>query len=69
VREWARHRGVLDPIVFDVGAANGGDIAADGLSVATAMCEQIEVQGRPVWLIRPQPQEHRSFEHESLAHR
>jgi hypothetical protein len=29
----------VNPIVFDVGAANGGDIAADGLRVATAMCE------------------------------
>jgi hypothetical protein len=62
-------RVVPDPIVFDVSAANGGDISADGLRVVTAMCEQIEVEGRPIWLIRPQPQEHRSFEHESLAHR
>ena len=37
-------RVVPDPIVFDVGAANGGDIAADGLRVATAMCEQTEVE-------------------------
>jgi hypothetical protein len=42
-----------DPIIFDGGAADGGDIAAHGLRVATAICEQIEVDGRPVWLIRP----------------
>jgi hypothetical protein len=31
------------------------------------MCKRIQVERRPVGLIRPQPQKHRSLEHETLT--
>lgn len=46
---------------------DGVQIGADGIEGAGAATQEIEIERGPVRPIRPEPQQHRPFEHETVA--
>jgi hypothetical protein len=51
----------------DHGGGDRAQVLADRLERAVATAQQIEIARRPIGPVRPEPQEHRPFEHEALA--